>query len=270
MTVSALERVVRRDRAIVATALALVAALAWAYTIRLAHEMDMADTDAASGMSMAGMMEPRLADWSVGDALFTFAMWAVMMVAMMTPSVSPMVLIHARVARQALARRKPFAATGWFAAGYLLAWAGFAAVATAAQWALESAALLTPALAASSDVLGGAVLIAAGLYQWTPLKDACLAQCQSPLLFLQRHGGLRQDIRGSLALGAKHGFYCIGCCWALMLLLFVGGVMNVAWIAAIAVLVLLEKITPGGRVLARALGSALIVAGIWLAARGFG
>lgn len=270
MTASALERIVRRDRAIVAAALALVATLAWAYTIRLAHHMDMADANAAADASMAGMMRPRLAAWSGGDALFTFAMWAVMMVAMMTPSVSPMVLIHARVARQARERSKPFAATGWFAAGYLLAWAGFAALAAGAQWALERAALLTPEMAASSHVLGGGVLIAAGLYQWTPVKDACLAQCQSPLLFLQQHGGLRADIRGSLALGAKHGFYCIGCCWALMLLLFVGGVMNVAWIAAISILVLLEKITPGGRVLARALGSALVVAGVWLAAGGFG
>jgi predicted metal-binding membrane protein len=123
-------------------------------------------------------------------------------------------------------------------------------------------------MAASSNVLGGAVLIAAGLYQWTPLKDACLAQCRSPFLFLQRHGGLRADIRGSLSLGARHGFYCIGCCWALMLLLFVGGVMNIAWIAAIAILVLLEKVMPHGRILARALGSALVFGGVWLIAAG--
>jgi predicted metal-binding membrane protein len=267
MTASALERAVRRDRAIVAVALALIATLAWAYTVRLAHHMDMVGADAADA-SMAGMMRPRLADWSGGDALFIFAMWAVMMVAMMTPSAAPMVLVHARVARQALERSKPFAATGWFAAGYLLAWTGFAAVATAAQWSLERAALLTPAMAASSNVLGGAVLIAAGLYQWTPLKDACLAQCRSPFLFLQRHGGLRADIRGSLSLGARHGFYCIGCCWALMLLLFVGGVMNIAWIAAIAILVLLEKVMPHGRILARALGSALVFGGVWLIAAG--
>ena len=214
---------------------------------------------------MAGMMMPGLAVWSSGDALFMFTMWAVMMVAMMTPSVTPMILVHARVARQALEKGKPFAPTSWFAAGYVLAWVGFAAAATAAQWALERAALLTPAMAASSNVLGGAVLIAAGLYEWTPVKDACLAQCQSPLLFLQRHGGFRADIRGSLSLGARHGFYCIGCCWALMLLLFVGGVMNVVWIAAIAVLVLLEKVMPRGRMLARAAGAALILGGVWLA-----
>jgi predicted metal-binding membrane protein len=193
-----------------------------------------------------------------------FAMWAVMMVAMMTPSVAPMVLVHARVARQALEREKPFAATGWFVAGYLLAWTGFAAAATAAQWALEFAMLLTPAMAVR-NTFGGAVLIAAGLYQWTPLKDACLKQCQSPLVFMQRHG-LPADVRGSLVLGAQHGIYCIGCCWALMLLLFVGGVMNLLWIAAVAVFVLLEKVLPAGRLLSRAAGMGLIAAGVWLVA----
>jgi predicted metal-binding membrane protein len=217
---------------------------------------------------MAGMIRPGLAAWSGGDALFMFTMWAAMIIAMTIPSVAPMMLVHARVARQALEKGKPFSATSWFAAGYLLAWTGFAAAATAAQWALEGAALLTPAMAASSHLLGGVVLIAAGLYQSAPVKEACLAHCQSPLLFLQRHGGLRTDIRGSLSLGARHGFYCIGCCWALTLLLFVSGVMNVTWIAAIAVLVLLEKVTPRGRMLARAVGAALILAGISLAAGG--
>jgi len=269
MVPSALERVLRRDRAIVAASLALIATMAWAYVVSLALHMGMADVDVADA-SMAGMMRPALANWGGSDAVFMFAMWAVMMVAMMTPSVAPMVLVHARVARQALEKEKPFAATGWFAAGYLLAWIGFAAVATTAQWALERATLLTPAMAASSNILGGAVLIAAGLYQWTPVKDACLAQCQSPFLFLQRHGGFRAAIGGSLALGARHGIYCIGCCWALMLLLFVGGIMNVAWIAAIAILVLLEKVTPWGRMLPRAFGSALVLGGVWLTVGGFG
>jgi predicted metal-binding membrane protein len=215
------------------------------------------------------MMAPNLRAWSAADALFMFAMWAVMMTAMMTPSVAPMVLVHARVARQAQGRGRPFAATGWFAAGYLLAWTAFAAAATAAQWGLERAALLTPMMVAASHVFGGAVLVAAGLYQLTPVKDACLAQCQSPLLFIQRHGGFRPDAAGSLALGARHGLYCIGCCWALMLLLFVGGVMNLLWIAVIAGFVLLEKVLPVGRKLSRAAGAGLVVAGLWLALGGF-
>ena len=118
--------------------------------------------------------------------------------------------------------------------------------------------------------LGGSVLIAAGFYQWTPVKDACLAQCQSPFLFLQRHGGFRAAYRRFARARGETGIYCIGCCWALMLLLFVGGIMNVAWIAAIAILVLLEKVTPWGRMLARAFGSALVLGGVWLIVGGFG
>lgn len=271
MTASALERVLRRDRAIVAAAVALLTVLAWASMVRLAGHMPM-DGHAMAGMAMSDMamsdmLAPHLTPWTAADAILMFVMWTVMMVAMMTPSVAPMVLVHARVARQSLERGKPFAATGWFAAGYLSAWTGFAAAATLAQWALERAALLTPAMTAVSHVLGGGVLIAAGLYQWTPVKDACLSQCQSPLRFIQRHG-LRADRRGSLALGARHGLACIGCCWALMLLLFVGGVMNLAWIAAIAGFVLIEKLAPAGRLVSRVAGVGLVAAGLGLATAG--
>jgi predicted metal-binding membrane protein len=193
-----------------------------------------------------------------------FAMWAVMMVGMMTPSAAPMILIHARVGRQAASEGKPFASTGWFAGGYLLVWSAFALAATVAQWGLESLALLTPMMASASAVLGGVVLVAAGLYQWTPLKDACLSQCQSPLAFIQRAGGFKRDMAGALRLGLRHGAYCVGCCWALMALLFVGGVMNVLWIAAISIFVLLEKIVPAGRLVSRVAGAGFVTAGVWL------
>src|SRR4029077_12340218 len=156
------------------------------------------------------------------------------------------------------------AATGWFLSGYLLAWAGFALGATLAQWGLGRAALLTPMMEGANDVFGGAVLIAAGLYQWMPLKDACLRQCQAPWLFIQRHGGYRGDALGSLMLGAGHGLYCVGCCWVLMALLFVGGVMNVLWIAAITIFVLAEKVIPAGRGISRLAGAGLVAWGIWL------
>ena len=120
-----------------------------------------------------------------------------------------------------------------------------------------------------SNALGGAVLIAAGLYQWTPLKDACLAQCQAPLVFIQQHGGFRADARGALLLGARHGLYCIGCCWALMALLFVGGVMNVLWIAAIAVFILLEKLAPWSWALSRGAAATFILAGLWFVSASF-
>jgi predicted metal-binding membrane protein len=148
--------------------------------------------------------------------------------------------------------------------GYLLVWTAFACAATLAQWVLERAALLTPMLASSSRMPGGIILITAGLYQWTPLKDTCLSWCQSPLLFIQRNGGFRGDVLGSLRLGARHGAYCVGCCWGLMGLLFVGGVMNPLCIAAIAIFVLLEKVVPAGQFISRAAGLALVAAGAWI------
>jgi predicted metal-binding membrane protein len=175
-----------------------------------------------------------------------------------------MILMYARVGRQGKAEGKPFAATGWFAAGYFLAWIGFSMVATFAQWLIDRTALLDSQMATSSSMLGAIVLIAAGVYQWTPLKDVCLAQCQTPFQFLMRHGGFRGDLPGCLLLGFRHGLYCVGCCWALMAVLFVGGVMNVLWIALLALLVLLEKLTPVGRWIARTVGVACVAVGAWM------
>jgi predicted metal-binding membrane protein len=174
-----------------------------------------------------------------------------------------MILMYARVGRQGKAAGKPLAATGWFAAGYFMAWIGFSLAATLAQWVIERAALLDSQMASASNVLGGVVLIAAGVYQWTPLKDVCLAQCQSPLQFLMRHGGFRGDLPGCLLLGLRHGGYCVGCCWFLMALLFVGGVMNILWIAFLALLVLLEKLTLG-RWVARIAGLGCVASGAWM------
>src|SRR5687767_3999244 len=182
-----------------------------------------------------------------------------MMVGMMTPAAAPMILIYARVARQARERGTPFAPAAWFALGYFLAWLGFAAAATALQWSLESALLMTPMSASVAPRLGGALLVAAGLYQWTPLKDACLAYCQSPMRFIQRYG-FRGERGAAVRLGLRHGAFCIGCCWALMILLFAGGVMNLLWIAGIAALVLAEKLI-AARLIQRISGIALIAAG---------
>jgi len=270
MTDVALEAVLRRDRAIVAAALFLLTALAWAYVLWLAADMDMGGMD-MSGFRMipAGMamMVPTTAPWNATEFAFVFAMWSVMMVGMMAPSATPMILIYARVGRQAAQQGKPLAASSWFAGGYLLAWVGFALVATFAQWALERASLLTPTMAAGSAVLNGLVLIVAGLYQWTPLKDACLRQCQTPLQFIQHHGGFRHDAFSSLALGGRHGAYCIGCCWVLMAILFVGGVMNVLWIVALTIFVLVEKMVPVGRVISRVTGAGFIASGVWVLAQ---
>ena len=203
--------------------------------------------------------------WSAAQFVAMLLMWSVMMVGMMTPSVAPMILIYTRVARHASTRGTPFAPSAWFASGYFVAWIGFALLATVLQWGLERALLLSPITASAGPRLGGVLLIGAGLYQWTPLKNACLAQCQSPLTFIQSHGGFRAEAGASVALGLRHGTYCIGCCWALMILLFVAGVMNLLWIAAIGALVLAEKLVPG-RLFQRVTGVALVVAGAALLA----
>lgn len=263
-TGTALEAVLRRDRAVVGAALAGLVLLSWAYLLWLAGGADMHARMDHGAMAEAA---PELGRWSAAQFLAMLLMWSVMMVGMMTPSAAPMILIYARVARHASARGTPFAASAWFALGYFLAWTGFALAATALQWALERALLLAPMTASAGPLFGGALLVAAGLYQWTPLKDACLSQCQSPLLFIQRHGGFRGESGAALKLGLRHGFYCIGCCWALMILLFVAGVMNLLWVAAIGALVLAEKLIPG-RLFQRLAGAALVAAGIALLAWG--
>ncbi len=286
MADSALESLLRRDRTIVAASLAMLTAISWIYILWLAATMDMGgmampETDMGMGTNMempveTGMsmgadqeagglasflgLQPR--PWSAVEAGVVATMWIVMMVGMMLPSATPMILLYAHVGRHSSRQGKPVAATGFFAGGYLLAWTGLALAATLGQWLLEGT-LLTPALASASRVFSGIVLVAAGLYQWTPLKDACLSQCQAPIIFIQTHGGFRRDPRGAVALGFRHGLYCVGCCWALMALLFVGGIMNVLWIAAIAGFVLIEKLVRTERILPRAAGAVLIVAGLW-------
>ena len=263
MSDTALETVLRRDRHAVLATVLLLALLAWAYVVWLSTHMAM---PAASmpGMDMAAIA-PRIHGWAIPDFLFSLLMWAVMMAGMMLPSAAPIILLYARVGRQAEAQHKPLAATGWFAGGYLLAWSTFSLLAALLQAALSHAALLTPGLASANNLMGGIILVAAGAYQWTPLKERCLANCRSPLSFLQRHGGFKRQALGSLDLGLRHGLYCIGCCWVLMLLLFVGGVMNIAWIASLAALVLVEKLLSEGRAVSRWVGAGLVIGGLTLA-----
>jgi len=269
-----LATLLRRDRLAVAAALIVVTLLAWAYLLWLSAQMAadgmtaMADMPGMDMSAMAGAMAPSIRAWAPADFAFMFAMWAVMMVGMMTPSVAPMLLLYAGVGRKAAESGTPFASTGWFFAGYLAVWTAFSALATLAQWALTALALLTPMMATSSATLGGIVLITAGLYQWTPLKETCLRSCQAPLAFLMAHGGFRDQPLGALRLGIAHGGYCLGCCFALMALLFVGGIMNVLWIAGLTILVLLEKIVPAGLLIPRISGALIGAAGIWLLVQG--
>src|SRR5690348_11228538 len=240
-----IEAALRRDRFIILAALLLLIAAAWAYLFRLASAMT-SGMRSMPAMDMGAAMAPAMRHFNPADTLLTFIMWLVMMVGMMTPAVTPTILLYARVGRMAALQQKPFAPAGWFAGGYFLSWAGFSLVATAAQIGLRDAMLLTAMLNSASDLMSGLVLVVAGLHQWSPWKNSCLERCRAPLEFIQQHGGFRPQAGASVMLGLRHGLYCIGCCWALMLLLFVGGVMNIAWIAGLAALVLAEKLWSRG------------------------
>jgi len=245
-----------RQRWISAGTLALVAGLAWAYLVSGIGAAPMP-------MQMGAMImwEP----WGAEDWLLTFVMWVVMMAAMMLPSVAPMVLLFVGLHQ----RQQTGGALGptWsFLTGYLIVWTLFAAAATTAQWGLHSAALLSPMLAATSPYLAAGLVLAAGAYQWTPLKRLCLARCRQPLGFLMTEW--RAGTGGALRMGLRHGLFCTGCCWALMALLFVGGVMNLLWVALLSAYVLLEKVLPGGEILGRVAGAAMLAWGVWLATAG--
>jgi len=265
---SLLERALRRDRAIVVAGLLAVVVLAWLELLREVAAMagmtatmpGMAMEGMTMGdMAMPGMAMPVAAAWSTSHALAIGIMWAVMMAAMMLPAASPMILFYTRIAGERGATRSAAGATSVFVLGYLAVWAFFSIGAAALQLAFERFALVSPAMRATSTVLAGLVLVAAGVYQFTPAKRACLRHCRSPLEFVMLHW--QPGARGAFAMGVRHGAYCVGCCWLLMLLLFVGGVMNVAWIAGIALYVLVEKTVPAGHWVSRAAGVVLLFAG---------
>jgi predicted metal-binding membrane protein len=241
----------KRNRAIVAFGLAAVTALSWTYLIYMDWGMRHMDV----GMAMVIM--PAMEHWTAWDLILVFLMWAVMMVAMMVPAVSPMILLFAEINRRRNEQQGTFVSTGQFLLGYLMAWIGFSALATLAQWGLLTAALLSPMMKSTSKILGGGLLLCAGLFQFSSLKYTCLAHCRSPIGFLATEW--RDGSRGAFRMGLKHGGYCLGCCWALMGLLFAFGVMNLLWVASISAFVLLEKITPANQSVSR-LGGLLFIA----------
>lgn len=256
--VSSLEAILKRDRLVVGAGLAALVSLAWAYTIYLARAM--------AGMMPAGpglaLAVPAMRPWTALDFLVILAMWVVMQVAMMTPSAAPMILTFAKIERQRHPPPAPYLNTGLFFLGYILVWITFSAGASLAQWGLHTAALLSPRMATTSPIWGGLILTAAGLFQFSPLKHACLAHCRSPSSFFMTEW--REGKGGAVRMGLRHGGFCVVCCWLLMALLFVAGVMNLLWIAAIAAYVLLEKVIPGGHRLGRAMGLLITGWGVWL------
>jgi predicted metal-binding membrane protein len=237
-------QVARHERSLPVVLLLLVIALCWAYLLAGAGTMEQMD----------GMLMPMSAGpWTMTHALVMLCMWIVMMAAMMLPSAMPMILLYGAIARRQ-------AAPGLFAAAYLVVWSAFGLAAVVLQYAMERAALLSPMMESTNVLLTGALLIAAGSYQFTTLKSACLTHCQSPLDFVVAHW--RTGSAGAFRMGARHGIYCVGCCWMLMLLLFAGGVMNLAWIAGLALYVLVEKLVHAGRWISRTAGALLVVWGL--------
>jgi predicted metal-binding membrane protein len=252
---SALEAALIRDRWVIGGALALAIALSWLWIVPMARDMY-----GAMRGSAAWMMPP---GWDAWHDLLLFAMWLVMMAGMMLPSAAPTFLLYAAVLRHSPDGQPLLPRVYAFAAGYLTIWTGFSLLATVLQRLLAEALVLSPMMDITSPVLGGALLIAAGLYQLTPFKRSCLESCQSPAAFIAGHW--QRGRSGAFRMGLKHGLFCLGCCWLLMLLLFVGGVMNLVWIAAITVFVLVEKMLPAGKWSARSSGVLLIAAGLWCA-----
>ena len=280
---AALEAVLRRDRVVVVAALVVAIVAAWLYILLgagmgmsafemtppfgEAGNMAMAPEDSttmgqnggdmAMGDGMMLAMTPMA--WTPGYAVLMFFMWWIMMMAMMLPSASPMILLFARFNRNQREKGAPYVPTAIFALGYLLVWAAFSLVAVTAQWGLERSGLLSSMMASTSVILGAVLLLAAGVYQLTPLKYACLKHCRSPLFFIShrwRPGGW-----GALRMGLEHGAFCTGCCWFLMALLFYGGVMNLFWIIGLALLVLVEKVAPAGHRVGWIMGAGLIAWG---------
>lgn len=255
-----LEAAFHSDRMFVLGGLTVGSVLAWIYTVRLAAQHPRLHAG-HGGVA-------RTLPWDAGDLALLFLMWAVMMTAMMVPTAAPMVLAFAKIKRQQNPHSGVASPVGAFVLGYVVVWTVFSGLATLVEWRLHHAALVTADGAAANPFFGGLLLFTAGVFQWTPLKQACLRHCRSPLAFFM--SSWRDGWRGALSMGLEHGAYCVGCCWALMALMFFAGVMNLLWLAALAAFVLLEKVVPSPRLVSNAAGVLLTGWGLYLISQGVG
>jgi predicted metal-binding membrane protein len=247
-----LERALQRERAVLVVVLVIACGLSWAWIVAMGRDMYGSMSGASAWMMTA--------TWDVTHLALLFAMWAVMMVAMMLPSAAPLLLLYGGVARRAASAEYSPAWVYLVAAGYIAVWSGFSLAATALQRALTSALVMSPMMMLVSEEVSGGLLIAAGVYQALPLKAACLRHCRAPAQFLTSHA--QPGAWGAFRLGVAHGWYCLGCCWVLMLLLLAGGVMNLTVITGLAIVVAIEKLAPFGETTRYLLGIALVVAGV--------
>jgi predicted metal-binding membrane protein len=253
-----IEAALKRDRALVLSGLLLAVALSWLYLVLASRDM-YGPMDGLSAWMMTGA-------WDAQYGILIAAMWVVMMIGMMLPSAAPAILLYSRILRGSAGASAPVARTYAFMGGYLLAWIGFSLLATVLQGLLAKTLLLSPMMQSAHSWLSAALLMVAAIYQLTPLKQTCLGSCRSPAEFLTRNW--RPGIGGAMRLGVHHGLYCVGCCWALMLLLFAGGVMSLLWIGAITLYVLAEKLLPRGVQGSRWAGALLLLMAIYLAVDG--
>jgi predicted metal-binding membrane protein len=263
------ERIMARDTWVVIAAVSLIVFLAGLYTVMgVGMSMSALDMTRMAGPVGEPMPMGPPKEWTWGYALLIFLMWWVMMIAMMTPSAAPVLLLFTALKRRGTQKNQATSLSITFLLGYLLAWMGFSAFAMFLQWLTESVALTNgPMMTLGSKPVAGVVLLAAGLYQFSSLKAACLRHCRSPAHFLSAHN--RKGHLGALQMGMHHGVYCLGCCWALMALLFVGGIMNLYWIVGLAIYVLVEKLIPHPRLFSQATGIVLIAAGVWILVSAF-
>ena len=245
-----LESIVQRDRLVLLSALVGISAIAWAYTIVLSG-------DAGHAAHATILAEPRI--WTGTDLAMTFGMWTVMMLAMMLPTVAPMVLSLAEISRGQSVPASPVAPATGFLLGYAIVLTAFSLFAAVAQWGFHQAAWTSMTGESTNRVFAGVVLLGAGAFQFSRLKDACLHRCRSPLWFLMTQW--RPGTLGGIKMGIAHGRFCIGCCWALMALMFIGGSMNLLWTAGLALFMLAEKAMPAGRAIGRIAGAGLVVWG---------
>jgi predicted metal-binding membrane protein len=248
-------QILKHDRPIIVASLAGLSIVAWAYLLADSAEMKGMAATMSSDMVGASLV------WSADKLVMTFLMWSIMMVGMMLPSAAPAILMFSRMARSRTSVLGRGATTLVFVSGYLAIWTTFSLIATVLQTWMGQIRLLTPMLASASTVMTGGLLIIAGLYQWMPAKYACLEHCRSPLQQFLFHW--KPGLRGAFRMGAEHGLFCLGCCWAIMLLLFIAGVMNLLWVATIAGFVLIEKLLPNGHVIGRLGGATMSLVGLW-------
>lgn len=251
----AIESILKKDRLILVTGLLFICLLSWWYIIYLYRQMYPMNMNA---LFFAMPMTP---DWTATDFVLLFLMWLVMMIAMMTPSVAPLIFIFAMVNRQKKLQQNPFVPTGYLFSGYFLVWAVFSLLATILQWALQQVAWLNPEMIITNKILGSVILITAGLFQFSVLKQRCLHYCQTPVDFIHRKW--KEGKKGAFKMGIENGVYCLGCCWVLMVLLFVAGIMNLLWIALLSLFVLVEKLIPNSKWISYAAGTCLILYGLF-------